>query len=122
MFIWWVRYTIRRKKKGDCRGKASGEDRYWKDSICSDDDLILPFAITPVVPTKEPFNSSMGDRAILTYSGTESVERSDFYHGGSLPMNLATSYLHREYVISALGLKLELGQYSMDVMEDLFQT
>ncbi|GJV48860.1 hypothetical protein Tco_1439072 [Tanacetum coccineum] len=49
------------------------KDRYWKITICYDDDEDYTIAIAPVLPTKEPVNSlSMGDEHLDTIPATES--------------------------------------------------
>ncbi|GKB01415.1 hypothetical protein Tco_0829459, partial [Tanacetum coccineum] len=53
----------------------AAKDRYWKISICYDDDEDYTIVITSVLPIKEPDNSlSMRDEYIDTVPATESDE------------------------------------------------
>ncbi|GKC32928.1 hypothetical protein Tco_1040222 [Tanacetum coccineum] len=55
--------------------EQASKDRYWKITICYDDDKDYTIAITPVSSTKEPVSSlSMGDEHLDTIPATESDE------------------------------------------------
>ncbi|GJX71948.1 hypothetical protein Tco_0309119 [Tanacetum coccineum] len=52
----------------------AAKDRYWKISICYDDDEDYTIAITPDLPIEEPNNSlNMGDEHIDTISSVENL-------------------------------------------------
>ncbi|GJY96195.1 hypothetical protein Tco_0512556 [Tanacetum coccineum] len=55
--------------------EQAAKDRYWKITICYDDDEDDTIIITPVLPTEEPDNSlSMGDEHLDIIPATESDE------------------------------------------------
>ncbi|GJS39306.1 hypothetical protein Tco_0564349 [Tanacetum coccineum] len=66
-------YMQKKEEEKRITEEKAAKDRYWKISICYDDDEDYTIAIAPVLPTKEPVNSlSMGDEHLDTIPATES--------------------------------------------------